>query len=132
VKIDDGLETLSDEECRELLVAGTVGRIGVTMRGLPMIFPVNYAIVDGDIVFPILFGTSHFGAGTDAIVAFEVGAAAPPMWSVLAVGRATHVVSDDEHEALSDRSIPSWPLVRGSRFVRIRPELLTGVRSPTL
>jgi nitroimidazol reductase NimA-like FMN-containing flavoprotein (pyridoxamine 5'-phosphate oxidase superfamily) len=54
---DEGLELLSEEECVDLLRTGGVGRVGVTIAGLPVILPVNYACVDGDVLFRTGEGT---------------------------------------------------------------------------
>jgi nitroimidazol reductase NimA-like FMN-containing flavoprotein (pyridoxamine 5'-phosphate oxidase superfamily) len=48
---EDGLEVLSEEECRALLAQCEVGRVAITSGALPSILPVNFALLDGDIVF---------------------------------------------------------------------------------
>ncbi|MBF6557824.1 MAG: pyridoxamine 5'-phosphate oxidase family protein [Acidimicrobiales bacterium] len=40
------MEILSDDECIALLHQVPVGRIAVTVDALPVIFPINFAIVD--------------------------------------------------------------------------------------
>jgi hypothetical protein len=47
---DEGLEILSEEECRNLVGMARVGRVGVTIGAVAAIFPVNFAVLDGDIV----------------------------------------------------------------------------------
>ncbi len=37
------LETISEEECHDLLVRHDLGRVAVVADGQPLIFPVNYA-----------------------------------------------------------------------------------------
>ena len=49
--VDEGLELLSEDEARKLLATGGVGRVGLTIGALPAIFPVNYKVIDGAIVF---------------------------------------------------------------------------------
>ena len=49
--IDEGLELLPEQDALELLAGGEVGRVGVTIGALPAIFPVNYRLIDGTIVF---------------------------------------------------------------------------------
>ena len=41
---------LSTDECRELLSAGLVGRVAVCTPVGPHVVPVNYAVVDDDVV----------------------------------------------------------------------------------
>jgi hypothetical protein len=43
--VDNGLEILSPEECRDLLRLGEVGRVAVTVAALPAIFPVNATFI---------------------------------------------------------------------------------------
>src|ERR1044071_6519830 len=97
--IDDGLELLTEAQCAELLASETVGRVGVTIHGLPVILPVNYAVFDGDIVFRTSEGTKLHAATERAIVAFEVDAhdaAAGLGWSVLVIGRSARVADADD------------------------------------
>ena len=125
--IDEGLEMLTEAQCEELLASGSLGRVGVTIYGLPVILPVNYAMVDGDIVFRTSEGTKLQAATQRAVVAFEVDAHdAERGWSVLVIGRSARVVDADEHAALDRHRItPAAPGAR-SNFVRIRPEMITG------
>ena len=129
--VDEGLEVLSEEECRELLALEHVGRVGVTMQGLPVIVPVNYALVDGDIVFRTSPGTRLQAATQRAVIAFEVDSHDTkdgPGWSVLVIGRSSNVTDDGEHAELEQRAIMSWPGVAHTRYVRIRPEVISGQR----
>jgi uncharacterized protein len=132
--IDEGLEMLTESECEELLASETVGRVGVTIHGLPVILPVNYAVVDGDIVFRTSEGTKLQAATQRAVVAFEVDAHHADDvsgWSVLVIGRSASVVDEAERAALEAHGIT--PSAGGDRsdFVRIRPEMITGRRIVT-
>ena len=94
--VDDGLELLTEEEARGLLAAGEVGRVGITIGAMPAIFPVNYRVIDGWIVFRTAPGSKMSAASQGAVVAFEVDdyqLADRTGWSVLAVGPA-EVVHD--------------------------------------
>ena len=66
----NGLHVLSRYECLHLLAAGHVGRIGLSVQALPVVLPVNYAVLDGGVVL-------RSGAGTklDAALALELGLA---------------------------------------------------------
>ena len=75
------------------------------MAGLPVILPVNYTYVDGDIVFRTGEGTKLHAASNGAVIAFEIDeydARAHEGWSVLAVGRAEHVTEPLELAALDE------------------------------
>ena len=130
--IDEGLEVLTEAQCLELIAGGPVGRVGVTIHGLPVIMPVNYALVDGDIVFRTSDGTKLQAATEHAVIAFEVDthdAERQSGLSVLAIGRSSRVTDEAEHAALDQYGITPWA-GGGERnnYVRLRPELLSGRR----
>jgi nitroimidazol reductase NimA-like FMN-containing flavoprotein (pyridoxamine 5'-phosphate oxidase superfamily) len=129
--VDHGLELLDEDQAMALLGMADVGRIGVTIGALPAIFPVNYGILDGAILFRTAPGLKLAAATRGAIVAFEVDdyeRADRTGWSVLAVGPAE--VVHDVHTAFSvlDQGIEPWAGGIRSSIVRIQPELLTGRR----
>lgn len=129
--IDEGLELLSEEDARTLLGAGEVGRIGITLGALPAIFPVNYRVIDGTIVFRTGPGSKMSAATAGAVVAFEVDdyeVADHSGWSVLAVGRA-ELVNDPTLEAAA-HSAGLVPFAGGARnlLVRIAPTFVSGRR----
>jgi uncharacterized protein len=129
--IDNGLEILSSEECHELLREGTIGRVAVTVAALPAIFPVNYALLDGRIVFRTGDGTKLRAAVERAVVAFQVDhidESTASGWSVMAVGLAEGITEPEE--LLAARRLGLRPLAAGDRshFVGIRPEFLSGRR----
>lgn len=129
--IDEGLEVLTEEQCLELLAVGPVGRVGVTIHGLPVILPVNYALVDGDIVFRTSDGTKLHAATDHAVIAFEVDtqdADSHSGWSVLAIGRSSSVTDEEEQIALDQYEITPWAGGERNKYVRLRPELISGRR----
>jgi uncharacterized protein len=129
--IDEGLELLSEQQCVELLQPGGVGRVGVTIAGLPVIMPVNYAYVDGDILFRTGEGTKLDVATRRAVVAFEVDAYDPDShsgWSVLVIGRSSIVTDRVELGRLDGYEITPWANGTRSNYVRLQPELVTGRR----
>lgn len=129
--IDEGLELLTEEAARRLLDAGEVGRVGITLGALPAIFPVNYRVIDGAIVFRTGKGSKMSAAVAGAVVAFEVddyGIADHSGWSVLAVGRAELVNDPALAEAAQRAGLE--PFAGGERnlLVRIEPTFLSGRR----
>ena len=89
--VDEGLELLDEEQCRRLLAGETLGRVGISLGALPAIFPVNYSMVDGDVMFRTGEGLKLRAALDHTIVAFEVDRASGQSqqgWSVLVVGVA--------------------------------------------
>jgi uncharacterized protein len=130
---DDGLELLSESECLRLLGTCPVGRVAITMGGLPAVFPVNFALVAGDIVFRTGAGSKLNAALDKTIVGFEVDAIDSTYhrgWSVLAVGRAEEVTDAEVADGDGAVPVPVSPWAKGDRhhLVRIRPEFLSGRR----
>ena len=132
--IDEGLELLTEQQCVDLLhavPAGSVGRIGVTISGLPVILPVNYAFVGGGVVFRTGIGTKLEAATRNAIVAFEVDDYDPHTragWSVLVIGRAEIVDTARERAVYAYLDGSPWAHGERHNFVRVYPEMITGRR----
>jgi nitroimidazol reductase NimA-like FMN-containing flavoprotein (pyridoxamine 5'-phosphate oxidase superfamily) len=128
--IENGLELLDDAECVRLLGTGHVGRVGVTIAGLPVILPVNYAYLAGDVIFRTGEGSKLRAASSRAVIAFEVDAFDDNErsgWSVLAIGRS-EIVDDPVDRAPLEQHFVSWVGDPRDAYVRLRPELLTGRR----
>ena len=129
--IDNGLEILSPEQCHDLLRRNTVGRVAVTVAALPAIFPVNYAALDGQIVFRTGEGTKLQAALDKAVVAFQIdhfdGSVASG-WSVMAVGMAEEITDADE--VVVAEALGLLPFAAGDRshYVPIRPPFISGRR----
>jgi uncharacterized protein len=133
-----GSEVLERVECLRLLSlvgddAGPVGRVGFALDGVPIILPVNYGMVDGDLVVCTGEGLKLLSAIDRAIVAFEVDVVdvdKMEAWSVLVRGLCTEVTDPDEVERA--RAATPVPLVAepGDRYLRIRTGVLTGRRFP--
>jgi nitroimidazol reductase NimA-like FMN-containing flavoprotein (pyridoxamine 5'-phosphate oxidase superfamily) len=109
------LEPLPEAECRSLLAANTLGRIGMTSGGLPVILPVRYRYGDGVIGFRTSPGTKLRSAESGEVLAFEIDgydADANEGWSVLVQGRAS--VAPADHEILG---APGFHVRMGSELI---------------
>lgn len=129
--IDEGLELLTEEQSVALLAGSEVGRVGLTIGGLPAIFPVNYGLIDGDIVFRTAAGSKLAAAVRGATVAFEVDdhdRVERSGWSVLAVGPCEVVHDLETTFKVLDAAIEPWAGGIRSSIVRIRPTMVTGRR----
>lgn len=126
-----GLEVLTREECLRLLGTGRVGRVVVTDRALPAAFPVNYALLDDDVVFLTSSGSKMTAAEGEEVVAFEVDEIDPVSqggWSVLVQGLAS-VVRDAGTLARAEAlGLQPWAPLGNFSFVLIRAELVSGRR----
>ena len=94
--------------------------------------PVDFVVVDGDIVFRTVQGTKFHAAAAGAVLAFEADwydPAGRSGWSVLVQGKAGVVSDPAEIARLSTVTIEPWA-VDGSadRFVRIQTAVVTGRR----
>lgn len=129
--IDEGLEILDEDECRSLLRQHDVGRIGVSMRALPAIFPVYYTVDEDEIVFRSSPGVKLSAAARHSVVAFEVDDVNPGRdagWSVLVIGTAREVTDADEIARLARLPIPTRPGGQPDHFVRIAIRFISGRR----
>lgn len=126
------MEDLSREECLELLSAEPVGRVALTARALPIVLPVNFAVLDGNIVWRSAQGTKLNAAAAGFVVAFEADhydADHQEGWSVMVQGMA-HVITDGgDLERARGLSLESWALDGvADRYVRLVPNIITGMR----
>jgi uncharacterized protein len=126
------VDELSAEECLHLLNQEKVGRVGISVRALPVILPVNFVMHEGDVIFRVNSGTKLAAATAGAIVAFEVdhyGHQGTSGWSVLLQGRAEEI--SDPQELAQARSLPlhSWALDGlADHYVRIDTAMMSGRR----
>ena len=132
-----GLEVLSRDHCLRLMRRRTIGRVVLSVDALPAAFPVNYALLDDDVVFRSGPGTKLSAALDGAVVAFQVDSIDPVRqsgWSVLVRGEASVVRAPEELTRAGRLGLrPSAP---GDHpfFVRVRSQLVSGRRflSPEL
>lgn len=128
---DNGLELLTQEAAWDLLSGEEVGRVGITLGGLPVILPVNFVVLDGTVVFRTGSGSKLSAAAAGAIVAFEVDShdrETRSGWSVLVVGRSE--VVHDLDATFQVLAAKLEPFADGSRpsLVRIHPDFVSGRR----
>lgn len=125
------LTTMSDAECRSLLAAASVGRIGLSIDALPVVMPVNF-VVDGDrVVFRTGTGAKLRQALQGAVVCFEVDDVDRLYhtgWSVLVTGHAAEIADRTELDRVRALPLRSWAELDEEHFVEIRIELLSGRR----
>jgi hypothetical protein len=116
--------------CWALLRTQEVGRLAVSVADRPEIFPVNYVVDHGTIVFRTAEGTKLAGAA-QRDVAFEADGYEPETgeaWSVVVKGRGEEISRG--HELLDTTGLPLFPLHAGAkpRFVRVVPDEISGRR----
>jgi uncharacterized protein len=126
-----GTEMLATNVCLELLRSTDVGRLAVSITDHPDIFPVNYVVDHGTVVFRTAEGTKLAASVLGRAVAFEIDGYDPEhgdAWSVVIKGRATEIERmQDVFDAL-DLPLFPWHASPKHRFVRIEPFDISGRR----
>lgn len=124
---------LSGSECWALLRASSVGRLAVWLEDHPEIFPINYAVDHGTVVFRSSAGTKAAAAVSDWPVALEADgydAETSEAWSVVIKGKAEAVTSVPDLLDTIDLPLFPWQAGNKGRFIRIVPSSVSGRRFP--
>jgi nitroimidazol reductase NimA-like FMN-containing flavoprotein (pyridoxamine 5'-phosphate oxidase superfamily) len=126
------LSELDTVECRQLIAPGGIGRVALSTREGMNVIPVNFAVIDGAVVFR----TAERGLlDIEGQASFEVDRLDPAMregWSVLVVGSLARVTDPDELAELRKADVVK-PWAGGSResYMRIVADRITGRRIHT-
>jgi len=123
-----GLRVLEGSECADALTTQRVGRVALCLDH-PVILPVVYGILDGDVVFRTAPGEKLIAAALHRTVAFEVDeydAEDGTGWSVDLVGTAEEIVDPKELQRARALELPAWAGEVRDRYVRIRTVTVTG------
>jgi len=129
---DAWLEDLPIDACLERLRAGAVGRIAVVVNGFPLVFPVNYTLVETSGPRWVAIRTRPGGVIEQAPVpvAFEIDGVDPVQqrgWSVLVRGTLHHV--DPDAADFRDRFDPQpWLVAERDAWLVIDPFAISGRR----
>ena len=126
-----GMTVLATNESLELLRSSVVGRLAISITDHPDIFPINYIVDRGCIVFRTAEGTKLAAAVLGRGVAFEVDGydqASGEAWSVVVKGQAVEI--NQMHDLFDAVELPlfSWQAAPKPRFVRIEPVDISGRR----
>jgi uncharacterized protein len=120
---------LDRERCLELLGDAVVGRVAVLVNGVPQVVPVNYVVVDGDVVFRSGAGTKLAAAMAEQPVSFEVDRVDEERltgWSVLLSGRASVVSEPEVLRRVDEAALVTWAPGPKDDVVRISAETISG------
>ncbi|MGO4383004.1 pyridoxamine 5'-phosphate oxidase family protein [Specibacter sp. RAF43] len=124
-------QNLPIHECWALLRGVSVGRLAVWVTDHPDIFPINYTVDHGTVVFRTGTGTKLAAVHGDHPVAMEadgVDADTGIAWSVVVKGSSETLSStEDLLDSFSLRLFP-WQSGHKDTFVRISPTEVTGRR----
>jgi nitroimidazol reductase NimA-like FMN-containing flavoprotein (pyridoxamine 5'-phosphate oxidase superfamily) len=106
-----------------------VGRVGLPVLDQPLVLPVVYALMDGDIVFRTAPGEKLIAAALQRSVAFEVDdydVDSRTGWSVNVTGTIEEIIGRHDLERARALDLPSWAGAARDRYVRIRTQAVTG------
>lgn len=120
---------MSAAQCRERIARGGVGRVAWCAQGRPQIYPVNYMVVDGDIVFRTAPYTGLGMQVSGRPVVFEVDEIdhdAQRGWSVVVQAEAEAVHDPDEMMRLRRQGPEPWAEGQRNLLVRLRPQRVSG------
>jgi nitroimidazol reductase NimA-like FMN-containing flavoprotein (pyridoxamine 5'-phosphate oxidase superfamily) len=131
------LEALDEAECLRLISPGGIGRLAHLGRYGLSVFPVNYRVHEGAIVFrtaqdsptgeDLQTGIAH----AEYQVAFEIDdidETAREGWSVLIHGPAHRMTSEAEQASVLASGVEPWPGGPREQAIRITPARITGRR----
>lgn len=124
-------ESLTPVQCRGYLGAGGVGRMVFAGPRGPEAIPLNYVMLDGDIVVRTGWHSGLIGRTAHTPVSFEVDhldRALVEGWSVLASGVARVVTTPSELETVRSLGIEPWAGGDKDTYLRITITEITGRR----
>lgn len=137
VELDrNGLEVLEREECLELLATVPIGRMGLCMRALPVVLPVNFLLAhpptsdEPIVVVRSAEGTKLSAALDRAVIAFEVDGydvVSHSGWSVLVQG-ISRVLHGEEEEWAASLPLQPWAIRGRPVFIGLDTDLVGGRR----
>jgi nitroimidazol reductase NimA-like FMN-containing flavoprotein (pyridoxamine 5'-phosphate oxidase superfamily) len=126
-----GTDVLAESDCLALVNTAAVGRVVYSDRALPVIVPVNFVLIDGDVVLRTS-RRSRLGSGAPGnVVLFEVDHIDPATrtgWSVVLTGRMEAIEDAEEIARLDELDLPTWTTGPADRYIRLRPEIINGLR----
>lgn len=124
---NDAVMILDETGCRERLAEQEVGRLVTHVGDVIDVFPVNYVVDGGDIVFRTAEGSKLFELSVNDEVLFEVDDhTETDAWSVVVRGAARRLATVTEVEAADALPLRPWIPTLKYNYVRITPSSLTG------
>jgi nitroimidazol reductase NimA-like FMN-containing flavoprotein (pyridoxamine 5'-phosphate oxidase superfamily) len=108
-----------------------IGRVLYSDRALPVIVPVNFVLAGTDVVIRTGRRSRLATHAAGHVIAFEVDdidSSSRSGWSVVLTGFAELVDDPVEARRLDALGLQSWAPGAADRYVRLRPDLVTGRR----
>ncbi|WP_342590672.1 pyridoxamine 5'-phosphate oxidase family protein [Paeniglutamicibacter terrestris] len=130
-QIHTDVENLEPNQSLELLRAVSVGHLAVSHGDMPQIFPINFTVDHGSVIFRTGPGTKLEILRAQPHVAFQadgVNAETGVAWSVMIQGRAELFAGIEETLDSFNLMLFPWESGPKDQFVRIVPDSMTGRR----
>ncbi len=120
---------LSDDESWSLISAVHLGRLVTVVEGRAEVFPVNFVVQRGTVLFRTAEGTKLFATVMNDQVLFEADDHnVVEGWSVVVRGTAEVLFTSNDIEEAERAGLYPWIATQKLRFVRITPSQITGRR----
>lgn len=123
-----GLGLIDEPTCLRLLGQERLGRLGLSVRSLPVILPVNFAVHDSAVIFRSEDGDKTRAAMFGTVACLEVDQFdrfEHRGWSVLVTGRLS-IVPPERSEEYQRLPVVPWGLRGDSRFIELSIDLVSG------
>lgn len=127
----DGIEVLSEDECRRLMATVLMGRLVFHEAGLPAVRLVDYVMDDGAVVFRTAGGQKFGAVLRGDVVGFEADdydAETQCGWTVTMVGRARTVTDPEELTRMAQLPLRSRTTGPKPYLVRVEEAIIRGRR----
>lgn len=128
---ENGLVILGREECFELLASQPIARLGLSMRAMPVVLPVNFVLDGEQIVLRTAEGTKLQAALAHSVVAVEADDYDPIShtgWSVLVRGSSAVIDDPDEIVRLRGLWLSPWANKGADRWIAVAIDMISGRR----
>ncbi len=119
--------SLDPAACWAMLVSTEIGRLATSVDGKPDIFPINFAVHDGTILFRSAPGSKLENLTSNPMVAFEAdGVSTRWYWSVVVHGTAVRLHDADDIIRSGVMQLTSWDPTDKWNYLQITPSDITG------
>lgn len=124
---DEPVRVLGEAECWDRVAAAPYGRLAMSVSDQVDIVPVNVVLSGGDLYFRTAPGSKLAEIAANPRVAFEVdGYDDDTAFSVVVKGIAERLERHADIDAAEELPLTPWIPTPKYRWVRIRPESVTG------
>jgi nitroimidazol reductase NimA-like FMN-containing flavoprotein (pyridoxamine 5'-phosphate oxidase superfamily) len=118
---------LSDTQCWDRLRSNAFARLALSVSNRPEIFPINYVVQGGTLLFRTSQGTKLAALTINESVAMEIdGYDSVGGWSVVVKGDAHAAEWGDDYNEADVAGLRPWVATRKPVFVRVQPSEITG------